>query len=287
MNELAEYTWRRIIIEFRITFRPENTCIRENVSGTLIAGVNAVSRGPFPREEDIPFTGDDAWSRQRSARAMRLAMPPSRTPLISPELPAVRRGARAIRGRGSARGSTPTAAGSRAWLRRPRDHPPSAMTDGGWGEGAASPTRHLSPRLLSVPLPMPLARGPHAHKNARVWALAASARTARTHAPSPLPPLVLPSERSHIGPEQRRSGRPRNTPPLPGEQWGDEGCRAVSASVSRERRLLRRTSSRCDVAVAEGAPPFSYRQARPIANSRTPWSTLEWISLDNHWGYHW
>lgn len=122
-------------------------------------------------------------------------MPPSRTPLIFPELPreqpVVRRGDRAIRCRGSARnrscdraskaaglgrrGST-SIARSRVRLadgddrcRRPRYHPP---TTAGVRRGAASPMRHLSPR--SVPLPMPLTRGAHSHKSAHVRALAAS-----------------------------------------------------------------------------------------------------------------
>lgn len=108
-------------------------------------------------------------------------MPTSRTPLIFPELPrkqpVVRRG-----GRGSARnpcpgrrrGSTPIAAGSRASddrCRRPRYHPPAIA--GVRRGGAASPTRHLSPRLLPLSVPTPT-RGALSHKSARVRALAAS-----------------------------------------------------------------------------------------------------------------
>ena len=121
-------------------------------------------------------------------------MPPSRTPLIFPELPreqpVVRRGDRAIRCRGSARnrscdqaskaaglgrrGST-SIAGSRVRLAdgddrcRRRYHPPATA---GVRRGVASPMRHLSPR--SVPLSMPLTRGAHSHKSARVRALATS-----------------------------------------------------------------------------------------------------------------
>jgi len=124
-------------------------------------------------------------------------MPPSRTPLIFPELPrelpVVRRGGRAVRCRGSARSrprgfplratdlgrrvSTPIATKSHARLaggddhcRRPRYHPPATA---GMRRGIAPPTRYLSPRLLplSVPLPMPSMRDAHSHKRARVKAL--------------------------------------------------------------------------------------------------------------------
>lgn len=121
---------------------------------------------------------------QRRARARKLAMPPSRTPLIFPELPpqpVVRRDDRCC-----PRDSRSTTAGAdrrrsrqinadRDWQRvvrvtRGRRRPLASIAVSSSGDrrpgmrrGVAPPAWHLSPRLL--PLSVPLTRGAHSHKS--------------------------------------------------------------------------------------------------------------------------
>jgi len=252
----------------------------------------------------LSFRGSSRWSAvvvvQSAVADPRGTVRRGRSPALAA---AAQRRSRQDCTRDSRTAATTAVAGHGIILRRPR---------GVRRGGAASPTRHLSPRLppLSVPLPMPLARGAHSHKSARVRAPAASSsergarrvshvRTGGVRCRFPVT-VVLPYSAVLSRHPERTSLRSRRTRFLrrSSDRRGENVSRlrdeeergAVSgehrAIISRERRFLRYTSS-CDVAAAEGAPPFSYRQARPIgefSSTNTSRNTLARSEdfTDNH-----